>query len=125
MSKKKISKTLYWSPRIISIIFILFLAMFSLDVFDNCTSLWNCFLALMIHNIPVFILIALLCWAWNREIVGAWMWGVAGSLYILQMAYNAWSEGGKWYMLSYSIIIAGPAFVLSYLFYKNWKYRKK
>mgnify|MGYP002070012838 CR=1 FL=1 len=35
MKKRKVSRFLYWTPRILSILFILFLAMFSLDIFGN------------------------------------------------------------------------------------------
>ncbi len=33
--KQKVSKVVYWTPRILSIAFIAFLAMFSLDIFGN------------------------------------------------------------------------------------------
>jgi hypothetical protein len=63
--------------------------------------------------------------AWKKEIVGVWVFGSAGLLYIFQMAYNALRYTGEWYMLSYSLIIAGPAFVIAYLFYLNYKFKKK
>jgi hypothetical protein len=47
----KINKYLYWTPRILGIIFVLFLMMFSLDVFDTGLTLDQTILALFIHNI--------------------------------------------------------------------------
>lgn len=119
--KNKISNSLYLSPRILSILFLLFLTIFSFDVFDSCNSFLTCLLGLFIHNIPVFILAILLWISWKHEIVGAITFIFAGLLYILQMAYNAFKYTGGWYMLSYSLIIAGPAFFIAYLFWLNWK----
>ena len=79
----KVSKFIFWTPRILSIIFILFLSMFSLDVFENCNGFFQCSLALFIHNIPVFILIGVLIFSWRYEIVGAISFILAGFLYIV------------------------------------------
>jgi hypothetical protein len=122
--KRKVGKALYWTPRIISIIFILFLAMFSLDVFGNGYTFWETVVALLMHNIPVFVLLILLLISWKKEIVGAYTFFIAGLIYIGFMVYNAISTGGEWYWLSYSLIIAGPAFFIGYLFYLNWKRKK-
>lgn len=121
----KISKKLYWAPRIISILFLLFLAMFSLDIFGNGYGLLETILALFIHNIPVFILGILLGISWKHEIVGAITFILAGLLYIGFMIFNAIKYPAEWYMLSYSMIIAGPAFFVGILFYLNWKKKKK
>jgi hypothetical protein len=118
---KKISKSLYWTPRIITIFFILFLAMFSLDVFDSCNYLWECILGLLIHNVPVFILIIILAISWKYEIVGAIAFAIMGVAYIILLALNPEFE---WYMISWAITIAGPLFLIGYLFLKNWKKRK-
>lgn len=118
---KKVGKFVYWAPRIFSILFLLFLAMFSLDVFDNCNSFLECLLGLLMHNIPVFILIILLVIAWKKEIVGAITFFLAGFLYILLLAMNPKFE---WHYFSWSLIIAGPAFVIGWLFLINWNKRK-
>lgn len=117
----KSRKFIYWAPRILSIIFILFLALFSLDVFDSCSSVLECFMGLLIHNIPVFILIILLIISWKYEIVGAATFFLAGILYIGNMIFNAITNPAEWYVLSYSFIIAGPAFLVGILFYIGWK----
>jgi hypothetical protein len=118
---KKISKVLYWTPRILSIIFILFLAMFSLDIFDSCTNFLNCSGGLLIHNIPVFILIIILCFAWKREWIGAISFLAVGLFYILLLALNPTIE---WFMISWAFTISGPSFLVAYLFWRNWKKRK-
>lgn len=122
--KTKVKKWIFWTPRIISIIFILFLSIFSLDTFDFCTGFFNCLLGLLIHNIPVFVLAILLWISWKREVVGAITFFLAGLLYICQMIFNVLRYSGEWYMLSYSLIIAGPAFFIAYLFLLNYLKKK-
>ena len=121
---KKISKFSYWTPRILSILFILFLAMFSLDVFESCNGFLECALALFMHNIPVFILAIILIIAWKRELVGAVTFAFAGLLYIAQLVFNMLTNSFEWYMISWSLIITGPAFFIAYLFYLNWKKKR-
>lgn len=121
---RKIGKFLYWIPRIFSILFILFLAMFSLDVFESCNGFLECALALFMHNIPVLILAIILIIAWKHELVGAVSFALGGLLYIAQMVFNTLTNSFEWYMISWSLIIAGPAFFIAFLFYLNWKKKK-
>ena len=118
---RKVSKFVYWAPRILSIIFLLFLAMFSLDVFDGNYGFWGTILALLMHNIPTFILLAILLISWKHELVGGVAFILAGLVYIVSLAMNPQFE---WYMLSWSIIIAGPAFLIGILWLINWQKKK-
>jgi|SRR3989344_5788174 len=115
------NKYLYWIPRILSIIFILFLAMFSLDIFDGNYGFWGTILGLFMHNIPVFILSIILLISWKHEIVGGIVFILAGIFYIITLLMNPKLE---WYMLSWSLLIAGPAFLIGILFLLNWKFKK-
>ncbi len=124
-TKQKVGKFVFWAPRVLSIAFIAFLAMFSLDIFGNNYSFWEVVLGLLMHNIPTFILIAILWISWRHEIVGAVSFVVAGLLYIILIATR--SIGGQafeWYMLSWSLIIAGPAFFIGILFWIGWKRKR-
>jgi len=118
--KKKINRFVYWTPRILSIIFILFLMLFSLDVFAENLSFWRTVVGLFMHNIPVFILLAVLLISWKYEIVGGIAFILAGLLYIIVLMMNPF----EWYMLSWSLIIAGPAFLIGILFLIGW-FKKK
>ena len=73
------------------------------------------------HNIPVFILIIILVISWKYEIVGGIAFILAGLFYIATMLINALKYPFEWYMLSYSFIIAGPAFLIGILFLIGWK----
>jgi len=120
--KKKVSKFVYWAPRILSIIFIAFLALFSLDVFGNGLSFWEVVAAFLMHNIPVFVLIAVLWISWKHEIVGGIAFILAGFAYIASTMIRQ----VPWYLvLSWSLIIAGPAFLIGIFFFMNWFGKKK
>lgn len=71
-------------PRILSIIFILFLAMFSLDVITPEASFFDFVLGPLIHNIPVFILTAIII-SRKHEIVSAITFIFAGLLYLINV----------------------------------------
>ena len=121
--EKKVSKFVYWTPRILSIVFLLFLAMFSLDVFDMGLGFWGTIGALFMHNIPVFILAALLWISWKYEIVGGASFILAGLAYIVLAIMDPINELSL--MLLRIIVISGPAFFIGALFLMNWFGKKK
>ena len=123
--RRRVSRWLYWTPRIVSIAFIVFLALFSLDVITPEATPWQILGGLVMHNIPVFILIIVLVIAWKREYVVAFAFAFAGLLYLLLMLVSAIRNPLEWYALSYSVIIAGPAFGIAVLFYLNWKKKNR
>jgi hypothetical protein len=82
-------------------------------------------LGLLIHNIPSFILTAVVIISWRYEIVGGIAFILAGLLYIANMVTNTFTGQFEWYMLSWSMIIAGPAFFIGALFLMNWRIKKK
>ena len=112
-------RALFWTPRALSILFIAFLSLFALDVFDGHLGFWQTALALTMHLIPSFVLIAALVLAWRWEWIGAALYGAAGLLYV-------------WWVVSMSrpvppairliwiLMIAGPAFAIAGLFLANW-----
>lgn len=122
---KKTNKFIYWTPRILSIIFLFFLALMSLDVFSENLSTSETILALFMHNIPAIILLIVLLISWKYEIVGAIAYVLAGLVYIGLILYNIAIGQSEWYLLSWTIQIAVPVFLIAYLFFLNWKIKKK
>jgi hypothetical protein len=59
-----------WIPRILLILLAIFMALFSLDVFEGDASAWNKLLGLLIHNIPSFVLLLGLLFTWKRPFWG-------------------------------------------------------
>ena len=92
---KRINRFIYWTPRILGIIFILFLMMFSLDVFEPGLTVWQIIIGLFMHNLPALILLIFLIISWKYEIVGGIVFILVGLLYILLLAT---SSNFEWYM---------------------------
>ncbi len=116
--KGKNNKFIYRTPRILGILFVLFLMMFSLDIFEPGLTGWQIASGLFVHNIPALILLLSLIISWRYEIVGGVTFILAGLVYILLLAMNPRFE---WYMLSWSLTIAVPAFLIGILFIINWR----
>lgn len=123
---QKLNRFIVWAPRILSIMLLAFLAMFSLDIFDGNYGFWGTIIGLFMHNIPVFIL-ALVVWiSWKREIVGGIVFILAGLLYITQLAITMMKNPPfHWYYLSWSLILAGPAILVGVLFLMGWFKKRK
>jgi hypothetical protein len=114
---KKVSGFIYWTPRILSILFICFIAMFSLDVISPELSFGQIVIGLLMHNIPTLILLIILIISWKYEIFGGIAFLLAGFFYII---FTARSETAWYIALSWSLTIAGPAFLIGILFLVNW-----
>jgi uncharacterized membrane protein len=115
--ERKINRYLYWTPRILTILFIIFLTLFSLDVITPEASFSELAMGLLIHNLPALVLLIVLIISWKYEIVGGIVFILAGLLYII----FTFQTDIRWYIvLNWSITIAGPAFLIGILFVINW-----
>jgi len=111
-------RVLFWAPRVLSILFAVFLSLFALDVFDvfgEGYDLWDTIVALLIHLVPTYIVVIAL--------VIAWRWGWVGTILFTALAlfYLVWSwEQFHW---SAYMAISGPLVLVGVLFLVNWVYR--
>ena len=108
-------KFLFWAPRVLAILFALFISIFALDVFGVGYSVWETILALLIHLVPVYLILIALAIAWRWERLGSLLFIALGALYII----TAWGA----FPWAVYLIIAGPAFVIGILFLVDWFYR--
>ena len=113
--KFTLKRLLYWAPRILCILFALFISLFALDVFDGRQGFWTTILALLIHLIPTFIIVIVLVLSWSKEWVGGILFIVLAALYVAW----AWS---KFSWVTY-LLVAGPLVVIGTLFLIGWRYR--
>jgi cation transport ATPase len=95
--REKMTRVAYFLPRVLALLLIAFMTIFSLDVFGQ--SQW--FLALLIHLIPSFILGILTIIAWKSEKTGGFLFLIVG----LVMAY-----------FYHSLFISVPALIIGALF---------
>ena len=104
--------TLRWIPRILCILFAVFVTLFSFDVFDEHTGFWKTLAAFLIHNIPTIFLIGILIPSWK------WPW-IGGVFYIALGFIYLFGLSGIKYLLIYL-----PLFVMGTLFLLDWFLRK-
>jgi len=120
----KINKFVLWTPRILSIILVLFLTIFSWDVFEENSGFWQTVLALLIHNIPALLLAVIIWISWKYEIVGGIAFIIAGIVHLVSSILRADVE--PWYISSvFSLIIDLPAFIIGTLCLIGWFKKRK
>ena len=110
-----IKRVLFWMPRILCILFAMFLSLFALDVFSESHGFWETILALLIHLVPVYIVVIVLVIAWRWEWVGAILFNALAVFYVVW----AW---GRFHWSAY-LVISGPLVLVGVLFLFNWIYR--
>ena len=112
-------RALFWTPRAMSIAFIAFLSLFAMDVFDEHLGFWQTVMALTMHLIPSFVLIAALVLAWRWEWIGAALYAAAGLMYVMWVVSMSRPVPPAMRLI-WILTIAGPAFVIAGLFLANW-----
>ena len=110
MATEPDNKLLHYAPRVIAILGILFLSSFALDMFGEGYSASELIVALFMHLIPSFVLIAVLIFAWRNERIG-------GALFIA-VAIVPWVVFTDNDLIA-NLIISGPFFVVGLLFWMN------
>lgn len=112
---------LYWVPRILCILAILFISLFALDSFKPELSIWQQLGAFFIHLIPSYILLTLLFIAWKWEFIGGIIFIVIGLVFspiIFMHNYNMndsiWMSLGIILAITFPFIIVGILFIWSH-----------
>ena len=112
-------RSLFWAPRALSILFIAFLSLFAMDVFGQHLGFWRTVVALTMHLIPSFVLIAVLILAWRWEWIGAALYAAAGLLYVVWLVSMSRPVPPAM-RFAWALTIAGPALLIAGLFLANW-----
>jgi len=79
---KSLRGFLFWVPRVLSILFILLISLFALDIFDMNLSVWDTIVGLFMHLLPSIAMIIALILAWRWEWIGAAFFAVAGGWFL-------------------------------------------
>jgi hypothetical protein len=111
----RLAKVIHWAPRIAAILIILFISLFSLDVFSMDAPPLELLGGFLIHNIPSIAMLALLIVAWKRPAVGFVAFLVAGALFAFLFVRDAES-------LPNLLIFVFPILLIAGLFYADWKW---
>jgi len=109
-------RLLFWTPRILTVLFAGFLALFALDVFGEHYGFWETILALFMHLLPsTILLIVILIVSWRREWIAGALFCALAALYIVFF----WGRF-PWYTYA---AISGPLLLMGILFFLNWRFR--
>jgi len=101
-------KTIRWIARILSILLILFIGMFSIDVFFEGYGFPEVLVAFFMHNVPTFLLIAVL--------IVAWKWPKIGGILFLVLALASLIFFKTYQDIIVVLIITLPPAVIGALF---------
>lgn len=99
-------KLLMWTPRVLGILMVLFLAAFALDVFDEPLGFWSTVGAFAIHLVPSAIAAIALAVAWRWSAAGGLLFILAGVAYAVMARDH----------LSWILVISGPLWLIGGLF---------
>ena len=108
-------KTLYWTPRILGITFVMLTVVLAMDSFQVGYSFWRAMVTFSIHLIPSYIMIAALLLAWWRE----WLGGIIFASFSVIYATLGWQR----FPLSTIALISGLLAFIGLLFLSHWFYR--
>ena len=123
---KTSDKILYWAPRIIGILTILFISMFAFDSFSPGNTSGQNLLALLIHMLPSIGLLILLLVAWKWELIGGIIFtlaGIAWSIFVYMINFRRTGSAGK--ALFVVLTLALPLIITGILFIMNHLQKKK
>jgi len=120
---KTATKMLYWIPRILVILAIMFISMFALDFFLHGRTLLQNAAALLMNLIPSFVLLGILIIAWKWEKVGGTILTIVGLvLCVLIFILNFRRNHSVLISLSIVLMICIPFVVAGVLFIISQSY---
>ena len=104
------SRLMFWAPRVLTIAFAMFLALFALDVFSEGYTGWRLLLALVMHLKWPAMVAAVLVLAWRWEWVGTLLFAGLGIFYLRNNLRHP----------NWILVISGPLFLIAALFLVSW-----
>lgn len=106
-------RIIFWAPRLLAILYLAFISLFALDVFNHANSLRQTLTALAIHLIPTAIGALVLALAWRWEWLGAAIFALAAFLYAASNLNHP----------SWIAVISAPLLLVAGLFLLAWLHR--
>jgi hypothetical protein len=111
-----LKKSLFWVPRIAGILFVLFISLFALDIFDERLGFWGTIVGLFMHLLPSILLTIAIVIAWKREWFGALLFIGWAVWYVASMRRLDW--------IAYTVL-AGLPVVIGLFFLAGWVWKKE
>lgn len=114
--KNNLHPVWFWMPRVMGILFILFISLFALDVFEADLSFGKVLLALLMHLLPSIAMTIALILSWR------WEWMGAVGFFGFALWYISLRSG---FDLVIYLMLAGLPMLIGGLFLTGWFLRKK
>jgi hypothetical protein len=111
----RLAKVIHWAPRVAAILIILFTGLFSLDVFGEGGSPLEVFGAFLMHNIPSFVMLLVLAFAWKRPVVGF------AAFLVVALAFTVLFVR-DFYAVQNLLLFVLPLLLVASLFYADWQW---
>lgn len=116
--KQSLKKILLWTPRVLGILFVLFISLFALDIFEMGLGFWGTIVGLFMHLLPSIALAIAIALAWKWEWVGALGFLGWAVWYLFAFLQNGFGWGTY-------LLIAGIPVLIGLLFLVSWIWRKQ
>jgi hypothetical protein len=101
-------KTLTWLPRILVMVYILFISMFALDSFNG--NFWLSLLGFLIHLIPSFVLTGILILSWKYKLAGGIIFVVLSIVFTI--FFSTYKDIVVFLLISLPLLIIGTLFIV-------------
>jgi hypothetical protein len=111
----RLARIIHWAPRVAAILIILFVSLFSLDVFEMEAAPLELLVGFLMHNLPSIVMLVLLIFAWKRPVVGFVAFLVAAALFAIFFVRSI-------YALPNLLLFVLPILLIACLFYADWKW---
>ena len=111
----RLAKIIHWAPRGAAILIIIFVSLFSLDVFEMAATPLEMLGGFLIHNIPSIGMLLLLIIAWKRPVVGFVAFLAAAAIFSLFFVRDIHS-------LPSLLLFVLPILLIASLFYADWQW---
>ncbi|MBX3011601.1 MAG: hypothetical protein KF832_08830 [Caldilineaceae bacterium] len=115
--QQPVKRILFWTPRVLSLLFALFLSLFALDVFGAGYGFWQTILALLIHLLPVYVLLIILALAWRWEWIGA-LGFIGFAIWYLAMTWGT-------FPLTVYLGMVGAPILVGLFWLIDWRYHTR
>lgn len=112
---RSVKRLVFWTPRILCIVYAVFVSLFALDVFGEGNGLGQTVLALLMHLIPTAVIVVVLAVSWRREWLAAVVFIAAGVLYLFSNLEH----------VDWVLVISGPLWLIGIFFLVNWLFRRE
>jgi len=108
---------LFWIPRVLAILFILFLSLFALDVFTGEAPLIQELGGFVIHLIPSFALIIVLIISWRKPLIGGIIFILLGLVFTFY--FRTYQALLNFLTISFPLIVIGKLFIIFHILVKK------